>query len=123
MSESQTQNHDGPISPIERRACGRRAVVDVVDLILARQHNVQKLKEDMQAAFDENAIEFVMNIAMPMMPRDMFVDRSEVASSDQIAASIVSTVADMSNVTMGIPLGGEILENLDKDRDDQGDEP
>jgi hypothetical protein len=72
------------------RAQGRRAILGVLDTMLARTPNIQKLYQAMQEQFDTDPVGFVSHVALPFMPKSMNDSAEEtVGGGDQDKGSVL----------------------------------
>lgn len=85
----------------ERRANGRKGVVDLIDAVLSNHENMQLLKRVMQDEFEVNPLAFVDRYAVPLTPKEMLLPDG-VESDLERAARIRASLPLIDAATAGL---------------------
>lgn len=72
-----------------RYANGRRAVIELIDAMLQRPQTMAKIAEQLRERLDVDAIGFIKEIAMPLMPKSMIEDRDDLDTSKDGQGTVV----------------------------------
>lgn len=89
-------------------ANGRRAVLGMLDAMMARTKNIQKVHDAMQERLDVDPVGFIKEVVMPLMPKTMLEDREDLDSSKDGTHSTVVVLPDngraLTDVSGAAPL-------------------
>ena len=81
-----------------RKANGRRACLEMLDVLLADHHNIQKLKDAMQERMDEDPLTFFQEVVKPLIPARMLEDSG---GTDTDARRLLQQIHDMTDSVGG----------------------
>ena len=70
------------------RVNGRRAMLQMLDVLLAEENNVQTIASALQHYLNEKPLDFFYRIVMPMLPKGAVLDEDE-NKSNEIAINLV----------------------------------
>ena len=86
----------------KRYACGRRAALNALDVLLAEAHNVQKLFDAMQVLFDESPVDFYERFGLAATPRSVFEEMAAEPVDATEVATQIKAMLDASGYAGGV---------------------
>lgn len=85
------------------KASGRKAALQVLDVMLSDARNLAQLRAAFQVEFDSDPVKFFKAFVMPLLPKDVDVKGTANVHSDtwngilDFAAKVVDTATDAEN--------------------------
>lgn len=83
--------------------CGRRQALNVLDKLLTKNDNKEKLMKALQEAFDANPFKFFKEIVIPLLPKDK--DGMRSAQVNPTIYSTDSIIYQMDKATLETTIG------------------
>jgi len=86
------------------KASGRKQFIQMIDVLVSKEENIQKLARGMQTELDNDAFAFYKDILLPLMPKSMLESVDSITPEEQ-AQAVRDTLAAMDD-TMNMNPGG-----------------
>lgn len=64
-------------TPKRRKANGRRAYIEMIDVLLGEESNIQRLRDQAQEAFTASPLQFVQDFVSPLISKSMIEDSDD----------------------------------------------
>jgi len=87
---------------IRKRADGRRAVLGMIDWLIAREDNLRKLAQACQAELNARPMEFLKEIVIPLTPQSMREDAQSQGSPEDRARQIQDALRRIDQATQDL---------------------
>ena len=70
MNEEERDLFGMPVEEGRKARCGRSRALAVLDYLLTKQRHQAKLYNELEAAFEKDAVGFFKSLVMPLLPRE-----------------------------------------------------
>jgi len=84
-------------------SAGRRAALQCLDSMLLEEPNIQRLREDLQVAFDASPLGFFKQFVMPLLPKETPLQNQNDESMRPLQIVLIDATTNTANTTKNAP--------------------